>query len=257
MQSLQRVAEEFMKNPDDPMHEYLSIMLGSRIGEPHRLYILAENLSALSPLMAKDAEYLMYVDIERTDWPNGPPRGFFLTENGLYEPAKNICTSNGVYHPEKYVSMPLITQMYSMLLSMVMNDEMLHHGIGVIKYSPSRGGGISTASRESRKYNERHSAIISALREFAAEYRERFPRLPEGAEREEWARGKSQYIKLPQGMRADWPSRTVIIFGEVPSFPSLHSSWNTCKIIDGGKATPPPSMVVLDERSSELDALGL
>lgn len=255
MQSLHKVVSEFIADPDDPHHEYLRVMAGARVGEPMRLYILASGLGKLSKYMAESAQYLMYVDITDTTWPNGPPKGFFLTENGVFDVGKNICTSNGVYHPDQYVTMPLIAHMYSMLLAMVMNDKMLHHGIGVRTYDKKRGVAIRAASQASAEYNK-NFPIIAEIISFSDEYRARFPRLPEGAAPPEWARGKTEYIRLPLGMYGDHAEKSVVVYGNVDEFPALHKTWKICRIIKGGNCTPPPSMIVIDERD-ELGDLGL
>jgi hypothetical protein len=263
MKALHNVVKKFTADPTDLNHQYLHAMPGEIVGEPHRLYLLAYNLTEMSPEMAANPTYLMYVDIEDTHWPNGPPKGFFLTPNGVYSPGHNICTSNGVYHPDQYVTMPLIDHMFSMLCAMVTNDKMLAHGIGVTPYSKERAAGIKAAAKYARNFNQaKHGDLVAKIMSFSAEYRAGWPRLPDGADPAQWAPGPTgHFVRLGPGLRADPANRTIIVDGAAQEWPLLAMSWAKVRVVAGGSvaglAIPARFTVIDDTLVDQLADLGL
>ncbi len=262
LKALQRTVQTFIKDYENPCHEYMKIMPAARTGgNPYLVYMLMHNAHKLNEKMAKDALYLFEITIEGTKWPGGPPKGRVLTPNGMFNERANICTSNGVYHPESYVSIPLPEHMFSMYAAMVTNDKMLAHGIGVTSYSKTRGAEIEKASITSRRATiKEYASIVNDIEEFYLEYSHKWPKLPDGADLERYINDiNGQYIELDTNLVADHDRKIIKAYGKPAVWPNAHPKWRTIQIeIEGDIGTVPPMFVVLKKDiSDELDNLGL
>lgn len=239
--TLAKYIQDFYFDRHNPAHEYLKIIDGADVGQPLKVFILAENASHVNEKLAKDAAYLFVLDVNDTIWPQRAPRGWIETPNGMYECGHNICTSNGTYHPESYVVVPFESQILALYMAMCTNDKQLDHGISVVRYTKERGAGIITASHNSRAWTrKKFGAIMAAIEEKYAEYSARWPKLPEGADPARWiivkhGRGKAareEYVELDAAITADSSAHQLVLTGRVTHYPEGFSPVDFPKIID-------------------------
>jgi len=266
--TLARYIQDFHFDRHNPAHEYLKIIDGADVGQPLKVFILAENASRVNEKMAAGAAYLFVLDVNDTIWPQRAPRGWIETPNGMFDCGKNICTSNGTYHPESYVVVPFESQILALYMAMCTNDKQLDHGISVVNYTKDRGAGIIAASLNSRAWTlKKFGEIVAAIEQKYAEYSARWPRLPAGVDPARWiivkhGRGKAaieEYVELDPAIRADRDKHQLVLEGKVTQYPEGFSPIDFPQIVDkfGNVDIPAYANVSIIKETNYDDVIGL
>jgi len=265
--TLEKYIMAFYRDYNNPAHSYLKMINGCEVGQPLKVYILAENANVVNANMAKDAAYLFVLDVNDTLWPQRAPRGWIETPNGMYTCGHNICTSNGTYHPESYVVVPFEAQILALYMAMCTNDKQLDHGISVVAYSKKRGPGIIAKSKESREWTfQNYGEIARAIDEKYAMYSTLWPILPQGSDPARWiiikyGRGKGaaeKYIELDPAIVADREKHQLVLVGKVAQYPEGFSAVEFPRIVDkaGNENIPQfPGVSIINDTYDDLGGL--
>lgn len=135
-------------------------------------YVLLHNFDGDDGEFA-GGEYLVRISIaEETRYPYGPPKFWFMTDNGVFTPEAICCISIGGYHPDNYPATLRVNGFADQLKNVMIQWRTIGSGINLIKSSAKVKRRLAKASRAAnwRKHPKIMSAITASFEQYSAKW---------------------------------------------------------------------------------------